>query len=145
MTVGILHDPWPAWRARGPRRYRVMVEFKANPRDAAYMRALFAERYPEGTIGDAAAAAGAERVVLLYGDAIGLGWAPVERGLLRGGAEVRVLNGRRRDFALDRATRLRLRLRRAAERSLAGEAVFTIAFVAATPFLLAFDLLRGRR
>lgn len=145
MTVGILHDPWPAWRGRRPRRYRVMVEFKANPRDASYMRALFAERYPDGTIGDAATAAAADRVVLLYPDATGLGWAPVERALLGGGAEVRVLNGRRRDFALDPATRRRLRLRRVAETALLGEALMTAAVVVATPFLLTWDLLRGRR
>jgi hypothetical protein len=125
-----------------------MVEFKANPRDEGYLRELFAQRYPDGRIvALPREAAGADRVVLLYADAIGLGWGPVERAVRRAApdAELRVLNGRRRDFALDRATRRRLAVRRAAESSLAGEALMTVAFVAATPVLLAIDLLRGRR
>jgi hypothetical protein len=130
------------------RRYRTMVEFKANPRDEAYMRALFAERYPAGRVGAPEDAPGAERIVLLYPDAIGLGWRPVERALIRcvaPGVELRVLNGRRRDFLLDRRARCRLELRRALETSLAGEAAATVTFVLLTPILLAWDVLRGRR
>lgn len=150
MTVGILHDPWTARRGRDGllRRYRVMVEYKANPRDEAYLRELFAERYPDGRIGTPADAAAAERVVLLYPDAIGLGWRQVERRIgaaARRDVELRVLNGRRRDFALDRRTRRQLAVRRFAETTLVGEAAMTAAFLAVTPLLLAYDLLRGRR
>jgi hypothetical protein len=148
MTVGVLHDPWPARRGGRLRRYRTMVEFKANPRDEAYMRALFAERYPDGRLGGPDDVSGAERIVLLYPDAIGLGWGPVERALLRkapAGAELRVLNGRRRDFVLDRRFRRRLELRRWLETALVGEAAATVLFVLATPVLLARDVLRGRR
>jgi hypothetical protein len=148
MTLGILHDPWPGLRGRGPRRYRTMVEFKANPRDEPYLRALFAERYPGGRIGGLDEVAQAARVVLLYPDAIGIGWSGIERGVrrrARPGAELRVLNGRRRDFALDGAMRRRLAVRRAFESALLGETLFTALFLLATPPLLAWDLLRGRR
>jgi hypothetical protein len=148
MTVGVLHDPWPARRGGRLRRYRTMVEFKANPRDEAYTRALFAERYPDGRLGGPEDVAGADRIVLLYSDAIGLGWGPVERGLIRQaglGTEVRVLNGRRRDFVLDGRARRRLELRRMLETALVGEAMGTVGFALVTPVLLLVDWLRGRR
>ena len=148
MTVGVLHDPWPARRDGRLRRYRAMVEYKANPRDETYMRALFAERYPDGRLGGAEDVAGADRIVLLYPDAIGIGWGPVERALLRRASqrtEVRVLNGRRRDFVLDRRSRQRLELRRWLEAALVGEALASAAFVLITPVLVAWDVLRGRR
>lgn len=148
MTVGVWYDPWPARRGGRLRRYRTMVEFKANPRDEAYMRALFAERYPDGRLGGPEDVSEAGRVVLLYPDAIGLGWRPVERTLMRRvapDAELRVLNGRRRDFVLDRRARARLELRRWLEAALVGEAVATAVFLLVAPALLAWDLLRGRR
>ncbi|HET6865346.1 MAG TPA: hypothetical protein VFH80_05460 [Solirubrobacteraceae bacterium] len=148
MTVGVLYDPWPARREGRVRRYRTMVEFKANPRDEAYMRALFAERYADGRLGGPADVSGAEQIVLLYPDAIGVGWRPVERAVMRRaapGAELRVLNGRRRDFVLDRRARFRLELRRLFETALIGEAAATVTFVLLTPVLLARDVLRGRR
>ena len=148
MTLGILHDPWPQRRRRPPRRYRTMVEFKANPRDETYLRALFAERYPGGRIGGVQDAGDAELVVLLYPDAIGIGWSAVEREIrarARPGTALRVLNGRRRDFALDRRMRCRLALRRVLETAVVGEAVLAAVLLVSTPPLLAWDLLRGRR
>jgi hypothetical protein len=148
MTVGVLYDPWPARRGGRLRRYRTMVEFKANPRDEAYMRALFAERYPDGRLGGPDDLSGADRIVLLYSDAIGLGWCSVERAVIRRaspGTEVRVLNGRRRDFVLARRFRRRLEARRALEVALVGEAGATVGFLLITPMLLLSDLLRGRR
>jgi len=144
----VLYDPWPARRERPVRRYRTMVEFKANPRDEAYMRALFAERYPDGRLGGLEDVPEAERVVLLYPDATGLGWRPLEQALMRRAApsaELRVLNGRRRDFVLDRGARTRLGLRRALETALVGEAAATVVFLVLAPVLLAWDLLRGRQ
>lgn len=147
MTVGVVYDPWPARRGHRLRRYRTMVEFKANPRDAEYMRALFAQRYPEGTLAGADSVPTADRIVLLYPDAIGLGWRQVERAMRHGapGAELRALNGRRRDFVIDRRTRRQLAVRRLLETALVGEALATAVFVLLTPPLLAWDLLSGRR
>lgn len=158
LVVGIFHNPWRA--DYDPRRsaaelYRRAVWLKANPRDEAYMRALFAERYPRGEFVNADADAdwegklrGADTVVLLYPDATGLRFSPLESAVLRGKkgwAAVRVLNGRRRDFVLSRSARRRLRLRRLVERAMLGEALLTFVVLAATPFYVAGDLLRGRR
>lgn len=148
MTVGVLHNPWVKRRGGPLRRYHTMLELKANPRDEHYLRELFAERYPDGRVGGSESISDADRVVLLYADAIGLGWGGVERSIRRRapqGAELRVLNGRRRDFALDAGMRRGLQLRRIMERTLAGEAFFTLAFLALTPFLTATDRIRGRR
>lgn len=125
------------------RAYRRALLEKANPRSPAYMRELFADRYPDGRIEtDVSAVDGAHTIVLLYPDAIGLGWEPIERRLP---PDVRVLNGRGREFALDRRARIALRARRLLERTMLVEAVALVAAAAATPALLAADLLRGRR
>jgi hypothetical protein len=158
-TVGVLHYPLgedygiSAARKRTPRRlYRRALWYKANPRPPAYMESLFCERYPEGVLTRTDGSAPppeiqeAERVVLLYPDAIGLGFGSLERRLeRRTGADVRVLNGRRRDFVLGGSMRARLAVRRLLERSMAPEAMSLLLLALATPVLLAFDLLRGRR
>ncbi len=133
-----------AARPRSLRRaYRKTLYLKANPRPADYMRRLFAERYPDGRL-EPAPPADAAQIVLLYPDAIGLGFGSIERRL-PAGVPVRVLNGRRRDFTLDRRTRRALALRRALERSMIVESAALALAVAATPILLAADLARGRR
>jgi hypothetical protein len=86
--------------------------------------------------------------VLLYPDAIGLGFGPLERKVVRtrkGGAEVRALNGRRRDFLLDSSTLVALRLRRLIERSMLTELLFIPVFLCLTPLLLLVDWAKGRR
>jgi hypothetical protein len=148
-VVGILAFPLGETlrdRRRGPlgRAYRRALYEKANPRSRAYMEALFAERYPHGRLAGSPGEAHAGEVVLLYPDAIGLGWAPIERGL-PADVTARVLNGRRREFTLDRRARRALRVRRALERSLAGETLALAAILVASPFLVAVDALRGRR
>jgi hypothetical protein len=160
-VVGLFCWPWgpdpAALRAsRAPLDlYRYAVWFKANPRSREYMRNLFEERYPGGVFVDVAATpawreplAAAGTIVLLYPDAIGLGCGATERavrGALAPGADLRVLNGRRRDFALDGGTRRALALRRLLERSMLAELLFIPVFLCVTPVLLAIDLLRGRR
>lgn len=163
-TLGLYFDPWrkhertPPGRgllARLVAKYSRAVMFKANPRDAAYMRALFAERYADGRFvavedddGWRGQLAGAKTVVLLYGDAIGIGFGPLEaavRPALAPGTGLRALNGRRRDFALTPSVLRGLRLRRVIERAMLGEWLAVAAFLIATPPLLIFDLARGRR
>jgi hypothetical protein len=156
MTVALFLDPWEGLAEASPslRRPRLLwrkaMWFKANPRSLAYMRALLAEHFPDATLLDVRAepdwerALGSGPVVLLYPDAIGIGFGAIERRLL-GRVPVTVLNGRRRNFALDRATRRRLRLRRFLERTMLLEGVFGLGLLIATPFLLGFDLARGRR
>ena len=156
-VLGVFHNPWRT--DYDPRKslaelYRRAVCLKANPRAEEYMRALFAERYPEGrfvtTGGDdwRRELPAADTVVLLYPDASGINFSRVEDEVMRAKktwATVRVLNGRRRDFVLSRATRRALRRRRFVERTMLGEALAVLIFAAATPFFVASDLIRGRR
>lgn len=155
MTLGLLHDPW---REEGAEtgtgvlaRYRRGLRHKANPRSEAYLRELFAERYPDGrlvrwTPGLDESLGRTSRVVLVYPDATGLGWAPIERHVRRrgGGTEIRALNGRRRDFALDGPTRRALRLRRGLERTMLLEMVAAPLVVLLGALLAGWDRLRGR-
>ena len=156
-VVGVFHNPWRS--DYDPRRslaelYRRAVWLKANPRDEEYMRALFAERYPRGAFvrasdeGWRSELPAADTVVLLYPDSNGIDFSGLEAEvgrLKKTWATVRVLNGRRRDFVLSRAVRRGLRRRRFIERAMLGEALATLLFVAATPFFVVSDLVRGRR
>lgn len=161
QTIGLFYTPWPAEAFERPLRsrlfaeYRYAVWYKSNPRGADYMRALLRERYPDAPMFDVrtgadwqAAVAQAKRVVILFPDAIGLGFSPLEREVAARRctfATIEVLNGRRRQFRLNGATRLGLRLRRAIEWSMLGEFLFLPVFLIATPVLLAIDAIRGRR
>jgi len=141
---------------RGPlAKYRRVVWYTAAPRTEQYMRDLFRAVVPAGLFLNARTddnwaqrAAAADLVVLLYPDCIGLGFWPLERKIRRlrkDWAAVRVLNGRRREFVLNRSVIAALRFRRALSRLLVGEALFTAAFVVATPVFLLQDVLRGRK
>ncbi len=84
------------------------------------------------------------QLVLLYPDAIGLGWSPLERALRRRFNNVKVLNGRKRFFQLDGKELIQLRVRRFLEITFLPEIIFA-------PFLLIYgtvltikDKIRGR-
>jgi len=159
-VVALFHSPWPAEGLVRPARskplelYRYAVWYKANPRTAGYMRALLQQRFPDAEWVATSEQADwvdrlshADTVILLYPDAIGLGFGAVERSVQRhkrDGAAVEVLNGRRRVFPLNNAARLGLRLRRLLEWSMLPELLFLPVFVVATPLLWAVDALRGR-
>jgi hypothetical protein len=150
-TVGVLGAPL-ARHAGGSRYWRGLIT-KANPRSPDYMRARFAEAEPGGRLvspgpGLSAELQGADRVLLLYPDAIGLGWEGIERAVRQAvpaGAAIEVLNGRRRRFALDARTHRALRVRRALERGMVGELVMAPLVVALALVLWPLDALRGRR
>ncbi len=161
-TLGLYYDMWsdgeagPPARSRNPRHlYQRAVWFKSNPRGASAMEQLFLELFPDGRFVDVAKtngwrreAADCDTVVLLYPDAIGLGFGAIERQVLRNrtrNGRTRVLNGRKRDFLLTPTVRRGLRLRRILERTMAGELLFALVFLAATPLMLGIDLVRGRR
>jgi hypothetical protein len=158
-VLGIFHDRWVRIRQvptsfRNPLGlWKKAVWYKANPRSSDYMKALFAERYPGATFVDtgagvisAATMAAASKVVLLYPDSIGLGYSAIERGVARNAphAAIEVLNGRRRQFAFDRKSRWALRSRRCLEWTMLIECFAGIVLLLATPFLLLFDLVRGK-
>lgn len=159
--VALLYNPWPKSLDRGGSTVgRIVGRFSralfsnANPRTEEYMLALCGERWPEVRVvrvNDADwldAVGGADIVVLLYPDAIGQGFAAVEREVLRRKkrwAEVRVLNSRRRCFLLSPTVRRGLRARRFLERTMLAEWLFLALFMVGTPILLAIDWGRGRR
>ncbi len=157
-VIGIFHNPWRT--EYEPRKslaelYRRAVWLKANPRSQSYMKELFSERYPQGRFINVDEQSGwteyvssADTVVMLYPDSIGIGFSPIESTVKKQKktwAVVRALNGRRREFLLKRQTARQLRLRRFLERSMLGEAVAVVAFMAITPLFLVSDLVRGRR
>lgn len=158
-VIALFFNPWPGHmerpRDRHPLRlYRYAIWYKANPRNAEYLRELLAERFPDAEwvsvdeqpewrerIG------GADEIVLLYPDSIGLGFASLEREIhasRKAWAGVTVLNGRRRQFRLNGATRLGLRMRRLLEWTMLPELMFLAVFLVVTPLLWALDLVRGR-
>lgn len=160
-TVALHYDPWAAQTGQRPAGrnplalYRYAVWYKANPRDADYLRALVAGRHPDaewvevGPEADwEARVAAADRVLLLYPDAIGLGFSRIEArlaGAVRPGCAIDVLNGRQREFHWDSAAKGALRRRRFLEWTMLPELLFLPAFLVATPILWTIDLLRGRR
>ena len=160
MTVtGVLFDPWARAASRSLPRpvdvYRRAVAYKANPRPREYMVSLFESTVRAGRLVEAdsngglsAALAHAERVVLIYPDAIGVGFGRVERRAIAqmpSGVGLWALNGRRRLFELTPRTLRRLRLRRLLEVTMLPEVVATVLLAAVSLPLAAVDLLRGRR
>jgi hypothetical protein len=159
-TVALFHSRWPAEGLRRPTRvrpfdlYRYALWYKANPRTANYMRTLQQERFPDAEWVDTGEHSDwinrlshADTVVLLYPDSIGLGFRPIERSVLAHKLDwtaVVVLNGRRREFRLNNATRLGLRLRRLLEWTMLPELLFLPVFVVMTPLLWTIDAVRGR-
>jgi hypothetical protein len=158
--VGLFHDPWESARVapRTLRRplalWKKAVWYRANPRSADYMKSLLAERFPDagfievdGQSLDAAVPSDATRIVLLFPDAIGLGcaWMAGKAARRAPNASLTVLNGRRRQFELDARSRVALASRRFLERTMIVEFAAGAFILLATPFLLAFDFVRGRK
>ena len=131
---------------------------RRNPRDAAYMDRLLADTFPDFApdrvvrLGDDEARtvdwSAPDEIVLVWADANGTGWGPIERVVLarkRASSRVLVVNGRRRRFVLDAAERRAFRRRRFLEKTLAGEFAFAVVFAVLTPCLWLSDVIRGRR
>lgn len=127
--------------------------YRRNPRPPEYMRQLADTLLPHATVveanaGFAGALRNAQHIVLLWPDAIGFGWAPLEREVFRAkatGATVSALTGRRRRLELTGTTLLGIRLRRFVERFWLGEAVMAAGLLITAPFLVVWDFARGHR
>ena len=130
-----------------------IARYRRNPRSPEYMRRLAATELPHATVIDAAsglsdALRNARHIVLMWPDAIGFGWTPLEREVFRAkpaGATVSALTGRRRTFELTPLTLLGLRIRRVVERFWLGEALMAVGLLAISPFLVMWDYARGHR
>jgi hypothetical protein len=118
------------------------------------MRSLLAERYPASTFIDvgpgpvaARTLSGASKIVLLFPDAIGLGYSTIERDLARYAplGSVEVLNGRKRHFTFDGRSRWALHYRRFLEWTMLIECCVGVSILVATPFLLLVDFVRGQK
>jgi hypothetical protein len=135
-------------------KIETVSRYKRNPRTAEYMRALARTAYPQAEIIEvngpvpAARIAAARTIVLLWADATGYGWAPLERavfGAKERGATVYALTGRGRHIELTAGALLAFRARRGIERLWLGEAVLGAGLLLIAPFLVVWDLARGRR
>jgi hypothetical protein len=129
--------------------YKDVVRYKANPRSSETMKKMFTERFPTGNLieFDLKNINQADEVVLLYPDAIGLGWGKAERKIRRQtlpNTLVSCLNGRGRYFILARRTQVSLRLRRLLEKTLLVEFVSSVVFVILTPILISYDFVCRR-
>ena len=88
---------------------------------------------------------GYNAVILVYPDALGLGWSGLERKLLAGlRAPVFFANGRRRLMLLDAAAHRRLVWRRALANSRVAELLFGMLVIPVAISCAAVDALRGK-
>jgi hypothetical protein len=129
--------------------FKDVVRYKANPRSSETMKRMFTERFPAGNLVefDLKIINQADEVVLLYPDAIGLGWGKAERKIRQQtlpNTLVSCLNGRGRYFILARRTQVSLRLRRMLEKTLLVEFLSSVVFVILTPILFSYDFVCRR-
>lgn len=163
-TIGLYANYWvddftiPPRPSRNPIfMLRWAQWFKSNPRSLGYMHSLFAERYPNGKFYDVrevdpvilkSLIAAADEIVLLYPDAIGLGFSDIEKQVRHEASSmvcIRILNGRRRDFLLSKRVQANLRKRRFLELTMLPEIIVGLIILALTPFVLILDVLKGKR
>lgn len=135
-------------------RWRNHVLANGAPRERSYMKALLTRHFRgcevlEMPVDDLPNRDWSEftSIVLVFPDAIGLGFSRIEEMFRDYSARKRLfaLNGRGRLLRLDRPTIRRLRLRRLLAWTRIPEFLFLAVFFALTPALLAVDLVRGRR
>lgn len=154
--VGLLHHPGDYAAPRPGLRslWRRHLIANAFVRNREYMVALFKSHFPgsptvEATDGRVPedSIAGADAIVLLYPDSIGMDFGWIERTVRARWPAKRllVLNGRRRFFRLDAEMRRRLALRRFLERARLPEFAFFALFLVVTPVLLLLDAFKSSR
>ena len=85
-----------------------------------------------------------DTIVLVYADALGLSWAPLEHAARAVCGSVVVVNGRRRAFTLTPASARALAWRRLLATTRVLELLATLALLPLAAALATFDALRGR-
>jgi len=119
---------------------RIPEEFRQWPRVLSIMQE------PDATMVRTLTGGGYDTIVLLYPDAIGLGWGHVERIVAHlNPPHTLVINGRRRVFAWDKKSRRMLTWRRLVESSWVLELVMIPTVLLVSVLLGAWDALAGPR
>lgn len=137
--VGLLED---ALRLASPSGVTIRVD-EALVQDAACEQLASFGRVEVRAAGDLLCAnESADSVLIIYPDALGLGWAPLESRLPS--ASVYAVNGRRRIFPFNAHTRRKLRWTRLLASTRVTELLATIAIVPLAAGLAAWDVLRGK-
>lgn len=142
----------------GSRAYALLCQasnYKRNPRSIEYMldlaRQLFGCEYEVIDAEDVSIdkLRTVSEIVLLWPDGNGYGWYGIEKTMMTHSRQLKikvaVLNGRRRYFNFDRVVWFNYLLRRFAERFWLGEIFFSFIFLCTSPFVIGWDLIRGRR
>lgn len=114
-----------------PQKLHNVVCIRANPRSKEYMINLLQEQFPEAELIDLRHPRSSGQVVLLYPDAIGLGWGKIEKRVRNQTQELTVLNGRKRVFPLTVSVHRKLLLHRFLEITFLPEILLT-------PFILLY-------
>jgi hypothetical protein len=137
--VGLLED---ALRVMTPSGVTIRVD-QALAQDAAFERLRPSGQVEVRAADDLVSANEvADSVLLIYPDALGLGWAPLEMRLPS--VPVYVINGRRRIFLLTAIVRRKLCWRRLLANTRVAELLASIAIVPLAAYLAALDALRGK-
>ena len=145
MTIYALFDnsffenkPW--WMPY--KLYRVVCQ-RANPRNKSYMLALLAEQFPTAKLVQINnIPQDATHLILLYPDAIGLGWSEVEKACLRYKHNIQVLNGRKRLFDFNSKIYNKFKYKRFLEKTMLLEFCFAPILIVAGAVLACKDKLR---
>src|SRR5262245_19882691 len=156
--VGVWADPWKRYADSGGLygKWMRFVMTRAISRDREYMERLFEQAHPgqefialEGSTTDLGPRIRErDTVVILFSDAVGQGMSGIERYVMRHrerGQEIRVLNGRRREFVLTGRVWRQLKFRRFLERVPLVDVTLVAVLVLLAPVLLLADAVTGRK
>ncbi len=152
--LAIYYDTWQ--KKNLSNIYNKGVHFKSNPRSLEYMEDLATKKFEDIEIKNILNEDELNNIdldkyseiVLLYPDAIGLGWSKIDNYISKNFNQMKkitILNGRRRVIVFNSNNLFGLRFKRFLEKALIVETIFTIYFVVSTPFLIIKDLLHGKK
>lgn len=113
----------PCWMPN--KLYRVVCQ-RANPRSKEYMINLLHDKFPNAEFIDLEKFNSLGKIILLYPDAIGLGWGKIENGLKINTQDIIILNGRKRVFEFTSSVRRLLLFRRFLEMTFLPEIFLTL-------------------
>ena len=121
-----------------------MICQRSNPRTQEYMLALLREKFPDAELISEGDSYQMGRIILLYPDAIGLGWSSLEKKYIKKFKEVNVLNGRKRYFSLTVMARIKLLPCRMLEVTFLPELIFAPCLLVFGSILAIKDKIAGR-